>query len=300
MLSREDKFMARSMFKSKILQADGQAFEDLFTNIMNYRDSDFLSIKPWGNIGDRKCDGTIEGRGIYYQVYAPEDISKSYPMVISKLQTDFLGLKDWWSDVKEFYFVVNDKYKGVNPDSLKAIKSIKEDHGLDRTGFIIAKDLENYLFELDDNQIESVIGLIPDPSRIKVLDFNVLNEVIGHIMGLPLSRPNVAKVVLPDWKEKIEFNHLSDGVIRFLNNGMILVNSLEEYLRNNSECLADDLRNRMNEIYIHNKDSYIGDDLFWAIVIEASPNDQFAYQSSVIVIMAKYFEACDIFEEPVK
>jgi hypothetical protein len=30
----------------------------------------------------------------------------------------------------------------------------------------------------------------------------------------------------------------------------------------------------------------------------ASPRDEQLYQSAVIVIMAKYFEACDIFERP--
>lgn len=299
MLSREDKFISRTMFKSNISLTDGQSFEDLFTSIMNYRYGDFQSIKPWGNVGDTKCDGNIFNKGIYSQVFAPEDIKKSYPKVVSKLNTDFLGLKAQWTDVREFYFVVNDKYNGINADSLMEIKSIKQEYKLESAAFITAKDLENYLFELNDDQIESIVGFIPDPSKIKVLDFNVLNEVIGHIMGLSLSQHNLANIVYPDWNDKIEFNNLSDGIKHLLNSGMIQVSPLELYIKNNSDFLGDQLRNKMNEIYLPNKESLLGDDLFWAIVNEASPNKRFDCQSATIVIMAKYFEACDIFEEPV-
>ena len=79
------------MFQNKIHKSDGQAFEDIFTSIMNYVDNDFMSIKPWGNIGDRKNDGYIKRTGTYYQVFAPEDIKNSYPQTIKKLNEDLQG-----------------------------------------------------------------------------------------------------------------------------------------------------------------------------------------------------------------
>ena len=74
----QEKTLTRQLFQNKILKADGQVFEDIFTAIMNYAEADFRSIKPWGNIGDRKNDGYIKTKGIFYQVYATEDIRKSY------------------------------------------------------------------------------------------------------------------------------------------------------------------------------------------------------------------------------
>jgi hypothetical protein len=73
-MNSQEKALARKMFKLKIHESNGQAFEDLFTSIMNYAESDFQAIKPWGNIGDRKNDGYIESKGIFFQVFAPEDI----------------------------------------------------------------------------------------------------------------------------------------------------------------------------------------------------------------------------------
>ena len=123
-MTYNQKAQARIFFENKILKADGQAFEDLFTQIMNYKELDFQSIKPWGDIGDRKNDGYIKSRGIFYQVYAPQDIKKSYPKVIDKIKTDFKGLTEQWSNVREFYFVINDKYKGVNADSEQLLQQI--------------------------------------------------------------------------------------------------------------------------------------------------------------------------------
>jgi hypothetical protein len=296
----QEKTFARQLFQNKILKADGQIFEDIFSAIMNYAEADFQQIKPWGNIGDRKNDGYIKTKGIFCQVYAPEDIRKSYTNVVSKLKEDFDGLKKQWSPVNEFYFVVNDKYKGVNADSEKIIQEMKISHNLNNAGFLTAKHLENILFELEDDQIYSITGFIPDPANIKQLDFSILKEVIGYIMQLPLNKDDKSKIVVPDWNKKIKLNVLSESVAQLLSNGCFQLHSLDEYLKDNSDFLADSLRDKMNEIYSQEKENKSGDELFWAIVNSASPKAEQMYQTSVIVIMSKYFETCDIFEEPVQ
>lgn len=299
-MNSQEKALARILFENKIYKANGQKFEDIFTAIMNYAEPDFQQIKPWGNIGDRKNDGYIKSKGIFFQVFAPEDIQKSYPDVISKLQKDFEGLKNQWHPINEFYFVVNDKYNGVNADCEQKIQQIKTQHKLQNTGFKTAKDLENILFNLQDDQILAITGHLPDPKNI-TLDYTILNEVIGHIMGLSLTISNGNIISVPDWDEKIKFNNLSELSSRYLNNGYLQIGSLENYLKNNSDFLADALKEKMYQLYITEKDkNQIGDDLFWAIVNHASPKSESSYQSAVIVIMAKYFETCDIFEEPIK
>jgi hypothetical protein len=297
-MNSQEKSLARQLFQNKIFRANGQVFEDIFTAIMNYAEADFRSIKPWGNIGDIKNDGYIKNKGKFYQVYAPEDIWKSYTDAVNKLKTDFAGLKSHWNPVNEFYFVINDKYKGVNADCEQTIQEIKEKHHLNNVGFLTAKDLENILFNLDDDQIFLITGNIPNPAAIKQLDYSILNEVIGYIMQLSLNQGDESKIVSPDWDKKIKFNNLSEPVANLLNNGYFQLHLLNEYLSNNSDFLADSLRDKMNEIYSQGKNINYGDNLFWAIVNCASPKAKQMYQTSVIVIMSKYFETCDIFEEP--
>ena len=61
-----------------------------------------------------------------------------------------------------------------------------------------------------------------------------------------------------------------------------------------------ELRQFANEVYLQEKEKYSGDELFWNIVNILSPKAQQIYQTTVIILMAKYFETCDIFEEPFK
>lgn len=165
-MDRDEKYLLRIMFQNKIYSSDGQVFEDLFTKIMSYKCPSFKAVKPQGRFGDMKNDGYILDTGIFYQVYGPEDISKSIVNAISKLQEDLDGLLNKWSkevNIKEFYYVVNDKYKGaqvVVHKKIIEIKNIIRDLGKEKTlktGLIVAKDLENILFELDEDSIIAIV-----------------------------------------------------------------------------------------------------------------------------------------------
>jgi len=296
-MNSQEKAFARILFKLKIHESNGQAFEDLFTSIMDYAESDFQAIKAWGKIGDRKNDGYIKSTGIFFQVYAPEDIEKSYVSIVNKIKNDFKGLKEQWSPINEFYFVVNDKYQGVNADCEQTIQKIKEEYNLNETGFKTATDLENLLFELGDDQISSIIGFLPDPEKI-TLDYSVLSETIQHLMKLPLETMGDSSIIFPNWDDKIQFNNLRGVASQYLNTGSFQVASLDDYLNNESNFFAEEIKNKVREVYMALKNNYSGDELFWKIVAEISPRQETNIQVVVIILLAKYFETCDIFEEP--
>jgi len=295
-MNNQEKALARKLFKLKIYEANGQAFEDIFTAIMNYVETNFQSIKPWGNIGDRKNDGYIKSKGIFFQVFSPEEITKSYVNVVKKLNDDFSGLIKQWSPVNEFYFVVNDKYKGVNADCEQTIQTIKQAHGLVDAGFKTAADLENLLFSLDEDQILTIVGFLPDPANIQ-LDYSILSEIISHIMGLSLPKTPDSSIIYPDWDEKITFNNLDALEAKYLNDGFLQIGSLEEYLDNQSNFFADEVKNKIREIYIECSKKHSGSELFWKITNRISPKAEASFQSAGIVLISKYFETCDVFEE---
>lgn len=299
----EEKSLARILLENKIHKCNGQSFEDLFTEIMSYVDHDFRKIKAWGNIGDRKNDGYIESKGIYYQVYAPEDITLKYPELVSKLKQDFEGLKDQWNPIKEFYFVVNDKFKGVNADSEKVLKQLSTIHNLDKSGFFTADNLMQKVFSLETDEIVKIVGFLPNINNISKLDFSALNQVIPHIMKIPLNSIQ-EEIKRPNWDEKIKFNQLSKNTEFLLNQGSFLLGSLNNYLSNNA-FLAQELQMHMSSIYdkakeLLNHPNMSNENVFWEIVNMCLPENELSYQSAVIVIMSKYFESCDIFEEPIK
>jgi len=297
-MTTEEISLARIFFENKIRKSEGNAFEDLFTQIMYYAEPDFEQIKPWGSIGDRKNDGFIRSKGIYYQVYAPEDIEKNYPETIKKIGRDFAGLLGYWENIKEYYFVVNDKYKGVNADSNQAIAKIVNDYSLVKGKILTAKDLEAILFNLSDNQIINIVGFLPNFEHITNLDFSVLKQIVGYIMGLPI-KPAFGAIKYPDWDEKIVFNKLSESTKLLLDTASFNLGDLNKYLANES-FLAEELQKKMIGIYEELKTNYSEDSLFWGIVSKCTLKNEQAFLTPTITIMAKYFESCDIFEEPIK
>jgi len=297
-MKTEQATLARILFENKIRRSDGNTFEDLFTQIMNYAEPEFEQIKPWGNIGDRKNDGFIRSKGVFYQVFAPEDISKSYPDTIDKLEKDFTGLVSQWNPVKEFYFVVNDKYKGVNADANQTIADIVKENSLVKGKILTAKDLEAIVFRLSDDQIIKVVGFLPDWEQITNLDFSVLNQVIGYVMKLP-RKPSFAVIKYPDWNEKIIFNNLGKETKQYLDTASFNLGALNEFLANEN-FLAEELQKKLIGLYDELKPDYNGDFLFWEIANKCMPKNELAFLTPSLTIMAKYFESCDIFEDPLK
>ncbi len=300
-MNLQERTIARILFENKIFKSNGQSFENLFTEIMTYNEPNFRKIKAWGNIGDLKSDGYIPEKGIYFQVFAPEDITKSYPDVVKKIETDFTGLLEKWTPINEYYFVVNDKFNGVNANSEKTLTSLAEKYKLKKSGFYTADNLNKLVFSLDDDIIQKIVGFLPNIDNLSNLDYSILKKVIGYIMELPLPIQS-GKIKRPDWNEKIEFNKLSLHSAKLLDFGSINLGGLDKYLANQS-FLAQELQEQMTGIYNKIKNNWkelkhTGDNIFHEIITECSPEQKSIYQIPVLTIMSKYFESCDIFEDP--
>ncbi|GEM_PF-6042611 len=167
----------RTAFKLLVHESEGQKYEDLFVKIMSYSDPGFKPVKAHGNIGDQGSDGWVANDGRYYQAYAPEALNSNTKNALRKLNEDFEKLKGFWeaiSPVREFYFVINDKFKGVSPHVYEAIEQLKRMHGLDIAEVFLASQLERKLFALSNDQIKQVLNNFvstPNAPNLKVVDF---------------------------------------------------------------------------------------------------------------------------------
>lgn len=79
--------------------------------------------------------------------------------------------------------------------------------------------------------------------------------------------------------------------------------AIKEYFELNSKFIKEELRQAFNNIYqqavkeIPESDTK-NDEVFQFIADKSSPKDNFAFHNAVYVLMAYYFEYCDIFETP--
>ena len=288
------------MVKIQIHEKTGQAYEDFFVKIMQTQSSTFKPVKAQGSIGDRKNDGFDTSRGHYYQVYAPEDLQGNPEKTIEKLVRDFKGLYDYWHnnvlEVKSFSYCLNDRYKGVYPTVHEALAEIGKEYDVETDAFL-AKDLEDIVLSLPEDDIMSILGYIPSPEEITTIEFDILSEVIQYLLDLKNSympeqiKPN------PNFERKIQFNQLNEVTASLLKTGRFHEHAVSEYFELNSKFSKNSLRDQFNGLYKSAKEKFSSaDEIFFSILEEASPKREQAIQNAVIILMSYFFEYCDIYE----
>lgn len=305
-MTKEEKYLARIILKSRIYEADKQAYEDLFTKIKQNEDSNFRQVKPQGKLGDGKCDGFNVVTGEYYQVYAPEELVGKENTGLDKMNSSIEGLIKFWTyggfEVKKFYFVVKDNYKNVYPSFYSNTKTIESKYNID-CEILTCKDIEDSFIKLTEDQIIEIIGIIPDPLNISNVEYGIMYEVIAYLLK---STPLKIKEIIPphpNFENKIIFNSLSKVVSDFLNAGQRQYFVINEYFELNSKFIKEELRQIFNGIYRQAiseipESETKNDEIFQYIVDKSIPSENFAYQNAVYVLIAYYFEYCDIFETP--
>lgn len=316
-MTPQEKQLARVMFKSRISLANGTAYESLFGQVMDYARPGFLKIKPYGNEGDRGNDGYEKKHGRYFQVFAPENPSVSIKKAIQKVLNDFQDkLLPYWSsycEIKEFYFAFNDKYLGSTRDIETTLEQIKTTYKLIDACIYLAKHLEDECLNLKEDQLLTIVGGIPHLDSSTQIDFSILGEVINHIQKTPPDVLNRSVLVAPDIDKKIEFNDLiTCGP--WLRSKQLETWQVDDFFSHNSEFAKQALREHLAGYYAESliklpdscsekNENTIGDLRFAFILdkiapITNNPAHDRLKREAALIIMAKYFETCDIFEEP--
>lgn len=109
-------------WKLRCHEGSAEDFQKLFENVIKRAQPEFMQIRPYGNIGDRKCDGLFFEDGVVFQVYSPDELKQSE--VQAKIEEDLDGaVKHWGSKgLKRWTFVYNCR-RGLAPDIPATLKA---------------------------------------------------------------------------------------------------------------------------------------------------------------------------------
>lgn len=101
-------------FENRRLKRSSDDFQQLFEDIVVRAKPGFVRVRPYGNIGDRKCDGLFRTDSTFFQVYSPDELKQS--KVKNKINEDLDGaVKHWGDALKKWFFVYKVRQK-LTPD----------------------------------------------------------------------------------------------------------------------------------------------------------------------------------------
>ncbi|MBK9262925.1 MAG: hypothetical protein IPM54_24365 [Polyangiaceae bacterium] len=307
--NRRERFFARQIFELRVRRAKGEAFQELFNAVLQLRYPDFIPMRPYGDVGDRKNDGYLRNSGTFFQVYAPRDPTKSIAQAAKKAQDDFAGLYSHWNTthtVRAYRFAFNDEYGGSVVPIEDALAAISQANSIP-TQVFLAKDLETEAFELPMDKLERILDtLLPDPGEIADADYDAVRAVISHVMHSDAPNPRAGKLLAPDFTTKLQFNALSEYNADLLRVAARQSDVVGNFFSNRSGTHRQDLRDHLAEIYAHARQraqkSRATADIVFVDILEAmqppSRKNDRQIQNAALIVMAYYFEACDIFEAP--
>jgi len=310
-LTPEQQAIADKVLECRVLRCTGQVYEDFFVDVMTLRDGDFRPVKPQGPLGDKKNDGFCGNQGKYFQVYAPEDISQKITDAVDKLEADFAGLHAYWntlSPVKEFYYVLNDRFKGTYPTIEAALLKLKKKHGLAECRPFLNSDLMRIIGELSDRNLIKIVGQLPSPKDISDLDFSVFTDVLSHVIEHGNLVTPGAILRVPDFKEKLRLNRISDPVASLITAANLQSGAVDSFFSSHGTFSKTAVRDKLAEIYEtcfqatntqgvgHGEP---GDVIFFSLLEKVTPMPISKHgQDAAIVLLAYFFETCDIYKDP--
>jgi hypothetical protein len=277
---------------------------------MTRRDPRFRPVKPQGSIGDQRNDGFIPEEGRYFQVYAPEEPGAKVVKAAEKARDDFANLKKHWEvdgPIVDFRFVFNDKYQGAYPSVEHALAELKRIHRLSTAKPFLAKDLEHEFWQLSTADKEAVLAtVIPRPQHIEDIDYAAFTGILQHLVDsqAPLHAGMLPRV--PDYDSKIQFNEI-ETTEHLLRVGNYQNAAVDQFFDQHGEFTRTDIRDRLAQSYeasredelgVAGPEGAVGDRIFFRLLDTIAPNACRQVQNAAIVLIAYFFEKCDVFEDP--
>lgn len=130
------------------MEASPLEFQQLFEQVAGRVRPDFMKVRPYGRLGDRKCDGLFWGDGTVFQVYSPDTMRQAD--TVAKIKEDLAGAVAQWRDqLRRWVFVYNTRL-GVAPD----IPQVLHELGNEYPSIVIESLSDMQLWELMREQLD--------------------------------------------------------------------------------------------------------------------------------------------------
>lgn len=281
------------------LEKRGDSFQAWFADLAGYAwGADFEPARPYGNLGDLKCDGRRLSTRTIFQCYAPRSMSPSE--LIPKINRDFGGAREHWDGWMMQWVLVHNDPDALPAPALRDIDQLRQEHPeieIEIWGYPKLKDLKD---GLPLECLEALFGFAPSRLYSESLVMDDIKPVIDRLQELepvPGQEP-----LTPPSAEKLERNSLSPEARSLLRIGRRKESLVRTYFRKAprpdlGERIAEHFRNRYSAL---RADGLCPDRIFAELQYYAggTPTSAPRQQGAALAVLSYFFERCDIFEDP--
>lgn len=282
-------------FENKFLRSNGIEFEELFKTVMKHRfGSDFVSVRPYGKIGDRKLDGYLRSEKTVFQCYAPTRVVQH--RLLAKITEDFVGAKEYWKDDMTRWRLVHNQTSDLPPDAIKKFLELQTMHKAVSIDELRYEEFRSLTLELDLERLEDIFGVVPTERSLDNLNSEELNKVIENISQK--DTPAKPTLSIPT-KEKLSWNQLSQDTRGMIEHGRVRSRFVEAYFINHVDPnLGQAIGRSFREEYLAlKKQNHTPNQIFRELQeFAGGMAGSVQRQTAVLAILTYFFETCDIFE----
>lgn len=299
-LSFEEQSFVRGILRGRLEELFENAFERFFQNLMCARYPDFVDVRTHGNLGDIGADGLSLHDRKLYACYAPEvrDVAEVRRKYRSDLGKAIAKRAD---EFDTFVFVHND-LRGVHPELSSLMAQARHDHPHLRFEQIGPQRLYQELRQLDRDEIQILLGCeIPVTDRVYGIGLSDLEPLLTHLIT---QRRNATSQTLAREvpRYKLDYNRLGSEDRDEIVFAMRYTPQVDDYYQQRRDVTErDEVAQGFNAYYQKIKTDY--DDpaeVLWKLQEYVAGNARGSrdQERAVMVVLAYFFETCDIFEEP--
>ena len=282
-------------FRLACAERRGDAYQDLFAQIMERRDPGFRRVRPWGSAGDRKNDGWSPARRMLFQCYAPATLTASD--LTNKLDEDYAGAIAYWKKYFDTWVFVHDDLAGMAPIVARKIAELNEKANEVACTAWGHPELREEFASLHDSDRTAILGPALTPHDFISVEAARLKPLIAALGNMTPDPAAIVAVVPPD---KIEANELSPAQVEFLKLGSARAPLVEQYLTKSFilPTHADEIAEAVSARYRELRGAGLASsDIFDILLawISGGGGDS-TTAANALAILAYFFERCHIFE----
>jgi len=285
------------VFERNYLKMRGNQFQDFFADLMEkrYPGGDFIRVRPWGKIGDRKNDGYLKSQRTLFQVYAPNKMTEAEAII--KIDEDFNGALPYWEEYFDRWIFMHNAWFGLGPGITKKLLELDKAYEEITVTSWGREELKKELFQLLEEDIQDLLGSAPSMRDFLQLGFEDIQPILHQIIQQPApDTPDLRPVP----RNKIEINKLSDATEALINTGRIKGRLVGQFFKQYpSPEYGDRVVQAFRLQYEALKNEGIApDEIFMRLQIYTGGEltREPKHQAAVLSVLAYLFDECDIFE----